>query len=172
MLILDEPTNHLDVDSREALVQALNAYDGAVVIVSHDRHMIELTADRLVLVDGGEAKEFVGSLDDYTDLILKGGTAKSEAAPKRDKKEERKAAAAAREAAALARKTLTTAEAEMAKLTGRLSEIDKAMFDPASATGGDAKLTMSDLMKLRAEVADKIAKAEVRWMEASELLAA
>jgi len=64
MLILDEPTNHLDVDAREALVQALNAYDGAVVIVSHDRHMIELVADRLVLVDGGRAEEFGGSLDD------------------------------------------------------------------------------------------------------------
>jgi ATP-binding cassette, subfamily F, member 3 len=171
MLILDEPTNHLDVDSREALVQALNAYDGAVVIVSHDRHMIELTADRLVLVDGGEAKEFAGSLDDYTDLILKGGS-KSEPAPKRDKKEERKAAAAAREAAALARKTLNTAEAEMAKLTERLSEIDKAMFDPSSATGTDAKLTMTELMKLRSEIADKIAVAEARWMEASDLLAA
>ena len=72
MLILDEPTNHLDVDAREALVQALNAYDGAVVIVSHDRHMIELTADRLVLVDEGTAQEFAGTLDDYTDLILKG----------------------------------------------------------------------------------------------------
>jgi ATP-binding cassette, subfamily F, member 3 len=171
MLILDEPTNHLDVDSREALVQALNAYDGAVVIVSHDRHMIELTADRLVLVDGGEAKEFVGSLDDYTDLILKGAS-KGEAAPKRDKKEERKAAAAAREVAALARKTLNTAEAEMAKLNLRLSEIDKAMFDPSSATGSDAKLTMTELMKLRAEIADKIAVAEARWMEASELIAA
>ncbi len=171
MLILDEPTNHLDVDSREALVQALNAYDGAVVIVSHDRHMIELTADRLVLVDGGEAKEFIGSLDDYTDLILKGGS-KSEPTPKRDKKEERKAAAAAREAAALARKTLNTAEAEMANLNQRLSEIDKAMFDPSSATGTDAKLTMTELMKLRAEIADKIAVAEARWMEASELLAA
>src|SRR5919205_441552 len=70
MLILDEPTNHLDVDAREALVQALNDYSGAVVVVSHDRHMLELTADRLVLVDGGTAKEFAGSLDDYTDLIL------------------------------------------------------------------------------------------------------
>src|SRR3954470_21344504 len=55
LLILDEPTNHLDVDSREALVQALNSYTGAVVIVSHDRHMIELVADRLVLVDSGRA---------------------------------------------------------------------------------------------------------------------
>ena len=58
LLILDEPTNHLDVDAREALVQALNGYDGAVIIVSHDRHMIELTADRLVLVENGGATEY------------------------------------------------------------------------------------------------------------------
>jgi len=70
MLILDEPTNHLDVDAREALVQALNSYEGAVVLVSHDRHMLELAADRLVLVDNGTAKEFSGSIDDYTDMIL------------------------------------------------------------------------------------------------------
>src|SRR3546814_1630256 len=57
LLILDEPTNHLDVDSRAVLVQALNSYSGAVVIVSHDRHMIELVADRLVLVAGGLAQE-------------------------------------------------------------------------------------------------------------------
>ncbi len=70
LLILDEPTNHLDVDTREALVQALNSFSGAVVLVSHDRHMLELVADRLVLVDSGAAKEFSGSLDDYTDFIL------------------------------------------------------------------------------------------------------
>ncbi len=70
LLILDEPTNHLVVDTREALVQALNAYEGAVVLVSHDRHMLELAADRLVLVDNGTAKEFSGSIDDYTDMIL------------------------------------------------------------------------------------------------------
>ena len=70
MLILDEPTNHLDVDAREALVQALNEFGGAVVMVSHDRHMLELTADRLVLVDDGTAKEFDGSLDDYRDMVL------------------------------------------------------------------------------------------------------
>ena len=70
LLILDEPTNHLDVDSREALVQALNGYDGAVIIVSHDRHMIELTADRLVLVENGGAAEYGGSVDDYIDLVL------------------------------------------------------------------------------------------------------
>ena len=168
MLILDEPTNHLDVDAREALVQALNQYDGAVVIVSHDRHMIELTADRLVLVDGGQANEFVGSLDDYTDLILKGATKAD--TPKRDKKEERRLAAAAREKEAAARKAATSAEAEMAKLEERRSAIERAMFDPASASGEFAKLTMSDLMKLRAEVGEGVAQAESKWLEASEAL--
>ena len=169
MLILDEPTNHLDVDAREALVQALNAYEGAVVIVSHDRHMIELTADRLVLVDGGEANEFSGSLDDYTDLILR-GAAKSEAAPKRDKKEERKAAAAQREREAAARKAAAAAEAELTKLSARRSAIERAMFDPASAEGQYAKLSMTDLMKLRAEVSEKIEAAEAVWIEASEAI--
>ncbi len=168
MLILDEPTNHLDVDAREALVQALNAYDGAVVIVSHDRHMIELTADRLVLVDEGTAQEFSGTLDDYTDLILKG--AGKAATPKRDKKEERKLAAAAREKEAEMRKVASSAEAEMTKLTDRRSAVERAMFDPATASGSDAQLTMSELMKLRADISAQIETAETRWLAASEAL--
>jgi ATP-binding cassette, subfamily F, member 3 len=169
MLILDEPTNHLDVDAREALVQALNAYDGAVVIVSHDRHMIELTADRLVLVDEGTAQEFSGTLDDYTDLILKGATKGS--APKRDKKEERKAAAAAREKEAAARKAVAATENELAKLGERRSAVERAMFDPKSATGSDAKLTMSELMKLRAEISAQIEAAESKWLTLNEQVA-
>ena len=86
LLILDEPTNHLDVDTREALVQALNSFTGAVVLVSHDRHMLELAADRLVLVDNGTAQEFTGSIDDYTDMILGKKPAKAEEPKKPDKK--------------------------------------------------------------------------------------
>src|SRR3954447_11525760 len=85
LLILDEPTNHLDVDSREALVQALNGYDGAVIIVSHDRHMIQLTADRLVLVEGGGATEYAGSVDDYIDLVLGRNQPQAESKSKRPK---------------------------------------------------------------------------------------
>ncbi|RYD84843.1 MAG: ABC-F family ATP-binding cassette domain-containing protein, partial [Sphingomonadales bacterium] len=109
MLILDEPTNHLDVDAREALVQALNAYDGAVVVVSHDRHMIELAADRLVLVDGGMAREYGGSLDDYTDLILGRNQSKRDGADGGAKftKKDKKAAAQDRERAAAQRKLVT-----------------------------------------------------------------
>ncbi|CAN5190961.1 ABC-F family ATP-binding cassette domain-containing protein [soil metagenome] len=165
MLILDEPTNHLDVDAREALVQALNDYEGAVVLVSHDRHMLELTADRLVLVDDGTATEYGGSLDDYVDMILGKNQPK---AAKVDKKGDRKAAAAARERDQQLRNAVKIAEGEMAKLTAERSAIERAMFDPATAEPQHAKLSMTDLMKLRASVADRLEAAEVKWVKASE----
>ena len=171
MLILDEPTNHLDVDAREALVQALNAYEGAVVLVSHDRHMLELTADRLVLVDGGTARDFNGSIDDYTDLILgknqpKGG----EGGGKGNKKEDRKAAAQAREAQQALRKSVHDAEADLAKLSAVRSDIDRAMFDPKTATADHASLTMGELMQRRAKLTEALDAAEARWVAASEQL--
>src|SRR6476661_1730371 len=101
LLILDEPTNHLDVDSREALVQALNGYDGAVILISHDRHMVELTADRLVLVDQGVAVDYPGSIDDYIDFILGRNQPKAEAKPKAVKSDRRAAANTRNEASAL-----------------------------------------------------------------------
>jgi ATP-binding cassette subfamily F protein 3 len=172
LLILDEPTNHLDVDAREALVQALNDYRGAVVLVSHDRHMLELTTDRLVLVDGGTAREYSGSLDDYTDLILgrnqeSGG---DRPAAKRNRKDERRAEAEARAQGQSLRKTAQAAEAEIARLEKRKQEIERAMFDPASAGPEDGKRTMTELMKLLAANAEKLAQAERRWLEASEAM--
>ena len=171
MLILDEPTNHLDVDAREALIQALNQYSGAVVIVSHDRHMLEMTADRLVLVDGGTAKEFDGSLDDYIAFVLaKDVSDTAKEVSKLNKKDARRAAAEAREASQGLRKAAKAAEAELAKLTEQKSAIDRAMFDPSGADAALAKLTMTDLMKRRAEVEARIETAEAAWLEASEAL--
>ena len=171
MLILDEPTNHLDVDAREALVQALNAYDGAVVVVSHDRHMIELTADRLVLVDAGTAKEYAGSLDDYTDLILGRNQPKGDAnAAKGGSKKDKKAAAAERERAVALKKTAHEAEQAVVKLTSQRSAIDRAMFDPSGAEPWLAKLSMSELSQRRAEVDAKLTLAEAAWLDASEAL--
>ena len=169
MLILDEPTNHLDVDAREALVQALNTYSGAVVLVSHDRHMLELTADRLVLVDEGTAREFAGSLEDYTDLILGKNQPKGGSAAKGGKKD-RKAAAAEREQAQALRNAVREHETAMEKLAADRSAIDLAMFDPSKASPALSKLTMTDLMKRRAEVEAALAEAEARWIEASERL--
>lgn len=171
MLILDEPTNHLDVDAREALIQALNAYSGTVVVVSHDRHMLEMTADRLVLVDQGTAKEFDGSLDDYIAFVLS-KEGQGPKASKADKKEARRLAAEAREKSAELRKAAKAAETELAKLTEQRSAIERAMFDPAAADAALVKLTMTELMKRRAELSDRIDVAETAWMEASEALEA
>ena len=169
LLILDEPTNHLDVDSREALVQALNGYDGAVIIVSHDRHMIELTADRLVLVENGGATEYGGSVDDYIDLVLGRNQPPAEAKPKQSRLD-RKAAAKAREEARALKKAAAEAEATSARLMAQCSAIDRAMFDPESAPSELANLTVSELNLRRAKVAAELAAAEARWLEASEQL--
>ena len=168
LLILDEPTNHLDVDAREALVQALNGYDGAVIIVSHDRHMIELTADRLVLVECGHAKEYSGSVDDYIDLVL-GRGAPSQQKPK-NQRHDRKAAAKIREQERVLRKAAADAEAASARLAAECSALDKAMFDPANSPSEFAKLPMSELSRRRAKLASQLEAAEAEWMEANEQL--
>ena len=179
MLILDEPTNHLDVDAREALIQALNAYAGAVVIVSHDRHMLEMTADRLVLVDGGTAREFDGAIDDYIAFVL----AKDPATARKDarnedgsravsKKDQRKANAEARGKGQELRKRAKAVEAEMERLMAQRSAVDHAMFDPKGAEPALARLTMTDLMKRRAELESRIEAAEATWLEVSEALEA
>ena len=167
LLILDEPTNHLDVDTREALVQALAGYTGAVVIVSHDRHMIETVADRLVLVDRGEAREFDGTVDDYVSMILskEGGGNKREGG---DKKEARRLAAQARAEAQAMAKRAKQVEGDLAKLTAQRSAVDRAMFDPSGAEAALAKLTMTELMKRRAELTARVDALEAEWLQASE----
>jgi ATP-binding cassette, subfamily F, member 3 len=175
MLILDEPTNHLDVDAREALIQALNDYSGAVVMVSHDRHMLEMTADRLVLVDKGTAKDFDGSIEDYIAFVLAKDPAPARAGGGGEKaglnkKDQRRANAEAREKGQALRKAAKAAEAELARLTAALSSIDRAMFDPSSAEPALANLNMSELMKRRGEAQKAIAAAEATWLEASEAL--
>src|SRR4051812_40877616 len=169
LLILDEPTNHLDVDSREALVQALNGYDGAVILISHDRHMVELTADRLVLVDQGAAVDYPGSIDDYIDFILGRNQPKAEKGPKQSKAD-RKASNKAREDARALKKAAAEAEAASARLTAQCSAIDRAMFDPANASAEFAIMPMSELSKRRAQMASELAAAEARWLETNEQL--
>lgn len=160
MLILDEPTNHLDVDAREALIQALNAYTGAVVIVSHDRHMIEMTADRLVLVDNGTARDFDGSVDDYIAMILgKEPPAKTEA-----RAVEKKSGFDRDQLKAL-RQRAKAAESDLAKLTEQRDAVDRALADPAKATQ-----SVGDLMKRRNELNAAVEAAEAAWMEATEAL--
>jgi len=165
ILILDEPTNHLDVEAREALVQALAGFGGAVVVVSHDRHLLGLIADRLVLVADGTAQEFDGTLDDYRDQVLGAGAAKGSnggSAKRGNRKDERRLAAAAREQTKVLRKAVVQAEAEVKRLLQKRDEIDVMLS--AGAEGSSA----SDLMKTRGVVARTLADAERRWLEASE----
>lgn len=164
LLILDEPTNHLDVDAREALVQALNAFDGAVILISHDRHMVELTADRLVLVDGGTAKEYDGSIEDYIDFVL-GRNQPREVSGAKQKKEKR-ASAMNREAVRLARSTVTASEKAIARLQDKLGQIDRTLADPACISGRSP----ADLMRARATLAAELAEAELQWLEAQDSL--
>ena len=162
LLILDEPTNHLDVDAREALVQALNGYSGAVVIVSHDRHMIEMTADRLVLVDGGTAREFDGSLDDYIAFVLRKDSARPKAS-KADRSE-------AREREKSWRRAVKDAEAELARLTRRRDAVDAAIAGSDAADAALARLPMTELAARRTALDAEIVAAEAAWLDASDAL--
>ena len=160
LLILDEPTNHLDVDAREALVQALNGYDGAVILISHDRHMVELTADRLVLVDDGRAVDYPGSIDDYIDFILGRNQPKTVGAKPKAKKltpKEKDEAKALKLAAA-------KAEAASAKLAAECEALDRELAAVECAK------TITDLSRRRAQVAEELARAEAHWLEVSEQL--
>ena len=168
ILILDEPTNHLDGEARDALVEALAEFGGAVVVVSHDRHLLGLIADRLLLIDGGTAHEFDGTLDDYRDTILGVGGDRAEngeRAPKREnRKVERRLSAELRERNQALLKQASQAEAEVARLAKRRAEIDAMLAAPQS----NGSPPVSELMKSRAEVERSLASAEHRWLEASE----
>ena len=167
LLILDEPTNHLDVDAREALVQALNSYEGAVILISHDRHMVELTADRLVLVDAGTATEYSGSMSDYMDFVLGVNQPKGDPKPKVSKKD-KKADAFNRDQLRKMETKVKAAEKAVAELQAQCSDVDRAMFDPSSAKPDLAKLAMSDLVRRRARLTDELAAAEAAWLECNE----
>jgi ATP-binding cassette, subfamily F, member 3 len=169
LLILDEPTNHLDVDAREALVQALNDYDGAVILISHDRHMVELTADRLVLVEDGAARDYPGSIDDYIDHVLgrnqpksngKAGSVTVGGKPN----------AKSREAAAALKKAAAAAEATSARLAAECAAIDQALADPTRADPTLATLPISELSKRRAALAAALLESEAQWLETAEQL--
>jgi ATP-binding cassette subfamily F protein 3 len=168
LLILDEPTNHLDVDAREALVQALNAYDGAVILISHDRHMVELTADRLVLVDEGTAREYPGSIEDYIDFVLGRNQPKQRGDAK--PKNQRKLSATEREDARRARSTVTAAEKVLARLQAQIARIDAALADPGAAAHGLAAKPTGELLRERAAARAELENTEAQWLEAQEAL--
>ncbi len=163
LLILDEPTNHLDIDSRAALVEALNDYSGAVMIVSHDRHLLESTVDRLWLVRDGTVKPFDGDLDDYRKIVLSGSSptpVKSEKASA----EARPAAPSRSETKALAKK-VAEIEAGMAKLRSDIDKIDRILAQPGYFEAHPDSAAQAS--KTRALREKQLAEAEEAWLEAS-----
>jgi ATP-binding cassette, subfamily F, member 3 len=165
VLILDEPTNHLDMDSREALIRAINDYEGAVILIAHDRHIIETCADRLLLVENGTIQNFNGDLEDYAELVLSRRRGKeppkpSVAAPVIVKPPSRPAKNL--------NKMIQTLNANMLKLQEKIKILDQALSDPMIYH--EATQKAADYAKLRNKLADELIDNENQWLELNEEL--
>ncbi|KAB1070567.1 ABC-F family ATP-binding cassette domain-containing protein [Methylobacterium planeticum] len=168
LLILDEPTNHLDIESRQALVEAINDYEGAVILVSHDRFLVEACADRLWLVANGSVKTFDGDMDDYRRLILAGPEreeSRNSEGNGGQKAEARRSAVERRAALAPLRRKLEAVEARMAKLSEAVAKIDAALADGSAFQQNPAKA--GELARMRAEAAGALGNAEEEWLALS-----
>lgn len=181
VLILDEPTSHLDIDSREALIYALNDFKGAVLLITHDVYLAEATADQLWLVKDGKATRYDGDLQDYRALVLRADrndgvqetktkTSKRPASdtPKaptqmRDKAENRRRNSEARKAAQPLKDKVKKAEKKMALASKRMEEIDADL-----ATPGLSSDALQDMMRDRAALANDLEQAEIEWLEVTE----
>ena len=181
LLVLDEPTNHLDMETREALTMALSTYEGAVLLVSHDRHLLRAVTDALWLVHEGRCEPFEGDLDDYAALVLEhrrttAAEARAEriaakpAAPSVNRSEARRQAAQERARIAELRKPLKReldkVEKSMNALSERLAELDARLADPDFYNGAQDEVTKT--LREHGELAPKLEALEVRWLELSE----
>ena len=165
LLILDEPTNHLDIESREALLLALNAYQGAVILISHDAHLVETVADRLWLVKDGRVMTFDGDVDDYRRQMLAEHAGKPEtkiAAPKRGGRKDRQQEKSLRA-------KLRAAEKRMAELQAENKVLEASLADPNfyrnSAPGEYEKLN-----RRFSEISSQLGAEEERWLAAQDAL--
>ncbi len=153
LLLLDEPTNHLDLETREALAVALAQFEGTLVLVSHDRHLLRATTDQLLIVRDGTLRAFDGDLDDYRDSLLK----------KEEKKEEKKVAV---EKKVRTKKPnparMQRLEKEMSKLNERKAAIEARLADPAVYQDQEA---VKALLLDQAYVAKELGAAEAEWLE-------
>ncbi|PRY94962.1 ATP-binding cassette subfamily F protein 3 [Hasllibacter halocynthiae] len=165
MLILDEPTNHLDIESREALVEALTEYTGAVILVSHDMHLLSLVADRLWLVSGGRVAPWDGDLEDYRAHLLGAQN------PREEKPKAKPRPRPSREAVLALRAEVRRAEERIEKLSAMEDKLAARLADPAlyeDARGGEREVWQ----KKYAEVREAMDRAETLWLRAEEKLAA
>lgn len=170
LLLLDEPTNHLDLDMRHALSMALQAFEGAMVIVSHDRHLLKSVTDDLVLVDSGSATLFDGDLDDYS-LWLKtreqaNNSAKADDKPD-NRKDKRKQNAEQRKQLQPLKRIVDQHEKELDTLSKRSAELEKQLADPDIYSEQNKEKLKALLLK-KSEVDGQLEETELAWMEAAE----
>jgi ATP-binding cassette subfamily F protein 3 len=167
LFILDEPTNHLDIDSREALVHALNEFPGAVIVISHDRHLLEATVDRLWLVKDGAVNPYDGDLDDYKTLVtgVSANSRERREAEKASKADRRREAATRRNALEPLAKEIRATEALMDRLRKRIDGIEDELANPALYEKDPIKATR--LAKERSELSGQLARHEEKWLEMS-----
>ncbi|NSX14148.1 ATP-binding cassette domain-containing protein [Cupriavidus taiwanensis] len=184
LLLLDEPTNHLDLDTREALTMALAQFEGTLILVSHDRHLLRATADQFMLVADGTIKPFDGDLDDYRDWLLQQAAAKrnaataahqaenaGDAAAAVNRKDQRRAEADERQRLSALRKPLAKelekVEKRMAVLQGAKEEIDRFMADESSYAEAN-KVKLMEMLKRQGEVNGELDTLEEKWLELQE----
>ncbi|MDA7945977.1 MAG: ABC-F family ATP-binding cassette domain-containing protein [Hyphomicrobiaceae bacterium] len=173
LLILDEPTNHLDVDAREALIHAINAYEGAVILISHDRHLLEACADRLWLVQDGTVAPYDDDLNSYRDACLseRGGKRRNKRegnAPSAhaSRQEERRAGAARRAELAPLKKLVTQKESAVEALSAKIAQLDEKLGDMTLYESEPE--AAAELARERGELAKQLDQAEADWLKASE----
>lgn len=176
LLILDEPTNHLDLDARDALVRALSEFEGAVLLISHDPHLVELMADRLWLVGDGKVTPFEGDMAEYRSWLIEQNRAsnratKPDAQGTQSRKDDRRDRAEARKAQAPLRKVIKDAEAKLAKLATERAKIETTLADPALYTDGKTN-EVTKLNTRLAAIGKEQAELEEKWLEAEAELEA
>jgi ATP-binding cassette subfamily F protein 3 len=174
LLLLDEPTNHLDLEMRQALAVALQDYDGAVVLVAHDRHLLRAVADELILVDAGRATEFDGDLEDYARWFQVSAAAASEtpAATKpaaEQKKQRKREEAERRNRLSPLRAEVARCEARIAELETRRQQIEAELANP-DIYGEQAKQRLQELLKIQTQLRRDLHASEEAWMSATERL--
>jgi ATP-binding cassette subfamily F protein 3 len=166
LLILDEPTNHLDIDSRAALIDAINDYAGAIMLISHDRYLIDACADRLWLVYGGTVKPFDGDMDDYKALVLSRAGGENRNGRRGGKPETTQPKASPPpspgRAAQQARKQIQALDEKMKKLGGLIARVDAALVDPNAYSRDAGKA--GQLAQQRAELQRALIVAEDEWL--------
>ena len=170
LLLMDEPTNHLDMDMRQALTVALQEFEGAIVLISHDRHLLANTVDEFVLVHDGRVRPFTGDLEDYRKRLFDEPEAEAtpdpEPAPKAPGTRRRESQKQARQL----RTRLNTIEQRLTRLSGKLADVESRLADASLYTEAGQSPDLQSLLREQLGLKDEIDQLENEWLEASESL--